>query len=178
MLTLIAGLIAIAGYAVFSSRYPSPPPEENYEMCEDLVYGQNHIAHNHKTRKHREWVMHSFTCRIQPKKARMSDHQTFLPLWVPDEYIIRHFTVGVNSDNTVEFVWLGDQYHCDNDPQSNCLALQHLYREEFNEEFMEDLMDLISVYDVETSMRHDHWDHEKFRQNNKKIVKATAELIS
>lgn len=177
MIQLALGILVLAGYVVFDKVYPSPGKKKapKFVMKDNIVYKDNVIYHSPKTFVNGKRLCYKFKCRINPDKARLADGR-FVNMQVPEEYIIRTFTVGVTpTDNSVNFVYLGpEQYHCDNDPVSECLCLQHLYMETLSYDFLEKLLDLTMIYDVEDPMRADHWDNNEYKKLNRDVLKAIA----
>ena len=177
MIQIAIGLVALAGYIIFDKNYPAPIKKvaNKFEMDNNIVYKDCVINRYPKTFANGKRLCYKFQCRINPDRARLAD-ATVLDMKVPEEFIIRTFTIGVDpSDNSVDFVHLGpEQYHCDNDPVSECLCLQHLYKETLNYDFLESLLDLMMVYDVDDPMRADHWDNKDFTNSNRNILKAMS----
>jgi hypothetical protein len=172
LVTMGLGLTALAAYIVFDRLYPerkkirakAPEFETNITYKDCVIYGN---PKSYKSGKHQ---CYKFICRVNPDRARLSDG-TVLGMTVPDEFIIRMFVVGVDPmDNSVDYVYLGpEQYHCDLDLASECICLQHLHKEILNYDFLEKLLDLLMIYDIDDPMRADHWDDKNFSKMNNKL---------
>ena len=177
MIQLGFALVALAGYVVFDRIYPAPDKKvaQKFKLDSNIVYMDSCIYNSPKTFINGDKLCYKFICRINPDRARLADG-TVVEMKVPEEYIIRTFTIGVDpSDNSVDFVYLGpEQYHCDNDKYTECLCLQHLYKEILNYDFLVRLLDLMMVYDIDDPMRVDHWDNKEFFKLNSKIRKKSS----
>lgn len=175
LIQLALGLVALAGYMVFDKLYPAPEKKKapKFQLDSNIIYKDSCIYNSPKTFINGKKMCYKFRCRIRPDRARLANGKV-LPMDVPDEFIIRTFVVGVDPvDNSVDFVYLGpEQYHCDNDPVSECLCIQHLYKEPLDYEFLTKLLDIMMIYDVDDPMRADHWENKEYFRQNSLIRKA------
>ncbi len=175
MLEIALGTAALVGYMIFDKVCPKPKKKTapKFELAGMLNKGSSFISPNPHISKRGNVDAYKFQCIITPHKAMMDDG-SIVRMNVPEEYKIKRFMVGVHpSDGTVEWVYLGSiQYHCDKDPKSKCLALQDLYREELNVEFLENLIELLETYDQASPLRLDHWHNKAYEKMNPDLIKA------
>ena len=175
MIILITGLVAIAAYVTFDRMFPKPKKKvaEPFKMSHNLIIGRNFISANPASTNINGETRYIFECRIEPSKARMAD-ESIVCMKVPSDYIIRTFQISVDSDtNLINWVYLGpNQYHCDKDPKSKCLSIQSLLKRKLTRAALKELMDLLTTYDIQDSLRLDHWDNDTFVKKNRDLIKA------
>lgn len=178
MITIfLTGLVALGGYAVFDKLYPSPKKKEYEEIKfgyhvvdgDCVIYNDPQFFDSGNGFK-----TYRFRCNIIPYKARLANGSKMEMSATGDEFKIKEFLVGINpEDNTVEYVYLGEnQYHCDKETKTRCLCLQEIYKTELNIQFLERLMELMTTYDIEDCVSHEHWEDESFKRSNSKIKNA------
>lgn len=182
MLPLIGtGLLSLLVYGIFTWKFPKPEKVLTDKFCLNtlVINGTNIINPDPKT-----WVqsgkeqlrVYKFNCIIQPNKANLAG--TEVDMKIPDEYTINQFSILTDPEtNEVLYVHLGQQYHCDKDPISNCVCLSELYRENLDYRFMESLLELLSRYDLFDSYCQDHWDNDVFVKSNSKLTAKMQEII-
>jgi len=179
MLILGVGILAVISYGIFSWKFPKPvkPVAERFGLNVPIIRdAENMVMPDPKVWKQggkENLVAYKFRCNIKPNKATIAGKTVGMK--VPDEYTIDHFTILTDeSSGEVMYVHLGSHYHCDKDPISNCMCLVDLYREQLDLEFMENLIDLLSNYDLLDSYCGDHWSNQSFcKLNDKAIIKMS-----
>lgn len=181
MLILIGvGIASLVGYKIFSWKYPKPVEvvADEFNLKTPVMLGTNIIFPAPKIydQKGKEnFKVYRFRCCIKPDKANLEG--TLVEMNVPDEYAIEEFSIMTDpKTNEVKFVHLGSQYHCDKDPTFKCLCLVGLYLKNLDYRFMENLIELLSTYDLLDSYCDHHWSNEEFCKLNTKVVEKMVEI--
>lgn len=173
---LLAASVFLAVACFFAANYFGKmylKRGETFELPFPVTKGASIIASHPEVdyRKGAKVIFYKFQCKINPKEALLSDGSV-VPMRVPSEYNIHYFTVGVNrNDNSVEWVHLGDQYHCDKHKTSNCFYIGDLVSDAMSYEFLDELITLLETYNLDMSLNIDHWQNPKFEKLNYSLVR-------
>jgi hypothetical protein len=187
MIQFAIGLLSLVGYIVYRETHPLPPLSDEFEMETSLVHGNNyilpperergpkHFPNPNKPKEYKRLTTYVFKCHITPNKALLRD-ASIHEMKVPQDYMINEFHIGVHSDNTVEYLDLGKQYHSDRCPKSHCVFLGHLMGEKLTIDLMKDIMDLLLTYELDNPMDHRHWDNADFHKSNQGILETMKRI--
>jgi hypothetical protein len=171
MLLFATGLATLVGYIVFERNFPKRPIADKFELTTPITKRDNYLRPPKLGVEYNDITEYDFKCKIRPSKAMTIDGQLH-DMRVPDEFIIRKFTIGVKTlDNTVQYVYLGhDTYHSDKCEKTQCFYLSDLFDTVLCEDFVGVLMTKLMTYELENSMSHEHWENDAFLKLNKKLI--------
>ena len=171
MLLFATGLATLVGYIVFERNFPKRPIADKFELTTSLMVRDNYLRSPKLGVEYNDITEYDFECKLRPSKAMTRDGNLH-DMRVPDEFIIRKFTIGVKTqDNTVQYVYLGkDAYHSDKCQKTQCFYLYDLMDKVLCRDFMIALMTRLMTYELENSMSDEHWENDAFLKLNKKLI--------
>jgi hypothetical protein len=121
---------------------------------------------------------YKFDCSITPNKARLNDGE--VDLNASDSHVIKKLIIGVDPDNKIQWVWLGNQVHLNKDENSCCVVLTYdIFQQVLSEEVLTELLNHLSVYDYTSNVKTDAPHSDTFLKNNPDIAnEENKELVS
>lgn len=175
MIPFIIGIASIGMYFIYDRVRPRTRNKkvDAVEFKTPIILGDNMVNGTPEVIVKGGLRLYKFKCRIRPNVAVLESNGVVQAhvMKTPKEFAVREFLVGTSSsDNKIQWVWLGDQYHCDKHPDSKCLNIGDAMGEVISKESIETLTSYISTYYLSDPMSNAHWDNDTFYKENKLLM--------